>query len=190
MPTRDLRPLHPTDLPLYRAHLERHFAESGRGEPVFAPFSKELPADFDRWQLLCQLQLELPVRAPGWRRTWCLWRDDLIVGHAELTGPELAVSLHRCNMGVGLERPHRGQGRGQALTETALEWARTQPELSWVDLAVFAQSQAAYALYCRLGFREVGRREDRHRIDGQSVDEIMMVLGLESSGPSVIAQKT
>ncbi len=175
----DIRRLDLEDLPAYRAHLERHFAESGSGEPAFAPFSKSLPVDFQRWQGLCAVQLSLPLRSPNWRRTWCLWQDESVVGHVELNGPELPVSLHRAQLGVGLERPHRRRGLGANLMQTAISWAQAQDEIDWLDLTVFAHSAPAIALYSKLGFRQVSLRQDRHRIDGESVDEVMMVLGLE-----------
>ncbi len=63
--------------------------------------------------------------------------------------------------------------------QTAISWAKAQDEIDWLDLTVFAHSAPAIALYSKLGFQQVSLRQDRHRIDGQSVDEVMMVLGLE-----------
>lgn len=174
-----IRKLHVDDIAHYRAHLQRHFAESGQGEPAFAPFPGGANIDFDGWQRLAETQLALPIWVPGWRRAWCVWEDSNVVGHVELTGAELAVSLHRATLGVGLERGLRGQGRGGAAMADAIHWAKTQAELSWVDLTVFSHSHRAIALYRRLGFEELCTRTDRHRIDGQRIDEIMMTLALE-----------
>ncbi len=174
-----VRKLHIDDIAHYRAHLQRHFAESGRGEPTFAPFPSGANIDFDGWQRLVEAQLALPLWVPCWRRAWCIWEDAKVVGHVELTGADLVVSLHRATLGVGLEREYRGQGRGKSAMSEALRWAKSQAELSWVDLSVFSHSHRAIALYRKLGFEELCTRIDRHRIDGERITEIMMAVSLE-----------
>ncbi len=53
--------------------------------------------------------------------------------------------------------------------------------IEWIDLSVFSENVPAMSLYRSLGFVETGRREDRFRLSGRSVDDIAMSLRLPSS---------
>ena len=99
-----------------------------------------------------------------------------IVGHVDLKGDHLKTGLHRCELGIGIERPYRGRGLGRRLMETAIEFARAADTLSWMDLRVFSHNVAGRALYRSLGFSEVGTLVDRFRIDGQRIDDVVMTL--------------
>ena len=81
-------------------------------------------------------------------------------------------------MGIGIERAFRGQGLGRKLMETAIEFARETPSIEWVDLRVFSHNLNARALYQALGFVEVGVVRDRVRIEGESIDDVMMTLNV------------
>jgi len=157
-----------------RDHFDRHHAESGRGDPHFMPFEPTAPEgpkglDVDG--------LTRPLSERGWQR-WFIARDpaSCIIGHVNLKGDGLAVGLHRCELGIGIERPYRGQGLGRRLMHTAIDHARRAGSLAWVDLRAFAHNHAALELYRSLGFVEIGRMEDRFRIGGESVDDVIMVL--------------
>ena len=123
-------------------------------------------------------KLALGTDQPGWQRWW-LVRDPSgtgIVGHVNLLGDRLPTALHRCELGIGIERDYRGRGLGRRLMNQALDFARNSPSLHWVDLKVFAHNTRAIDLYTRLGFVEVGRVPDRFRIEGLAVDDVIMVL--------------
>ncbi len=64
------------------------------------------------------------------------------------------------------------------LLESAIEWARNQPNIDWIDLGLFSDNPGAQALYARRGFRAIGRTANRFRVDGQSLDEILMTLNV------------
>jgi RimJ/RimL family protein N-acetyltransferase len=66
------------------------------------------------------------------------------------------------------------------MMEIAIEWAANQPSLAWIALGVFAGNHAAQALYQKLGFVEHGHIPDRFRIHGQSVDDVDMLLDLDT----------
>ena len=55
------------------------------------------------------------------------------------------------------------------------------PNLHWVDLRVFANNHAARSLYRSLGFEEVGLLRDRFRIQGVSIDDVLMSRSLRES---------
>ena len=115
----------------------------------------------------------------GWQRCWvAIAADGNIVGDVELKGSSLTSELHRCELGIGIERPSRGGGLGRRLMETAIEFARGVETLAWVDLRVFAHNAPGRALYRSVGFVEVGTLADRFRIDGQSIGDVMMTLSV------------
>ena len=122
------------------------------------------------------------VDATDWGRGWGLQATPSdgspprLVGHIELQVSFPPTAHHRANMGMGLERGFRGRGQGRALLTTAIEWARAEPSLRWMDLGVFGGNERAIALYERFGFREVGRTAERFLVDGRPVEDISMTL--------------
>jgi len=94
----------------------------------------------------------------------------------DLKGDGLKTGRHRCELGIGIEREHRGKGLGRRLMETAVEFARDAGTLTWVDLRVFAHNATARALYLDMGFSEVGTLVEGFRIEGQTVDDVIMTL--------------
>ena len=170
----DIHPYKPSDLPALRAHLERHRAESGRGEAHFLPFARHDP---DGPKGIDPEAVNRSLDEPGWQRWFVAIADDgRVAGQVDLRGDGLKAGLHRCELGIGIERPHRGQGLGRRLMETAIGFAREAESLDWLDLRVFAHNTAARALYRELGFVELGTVVDRFRVDGQVIDDVMMTL--------------
>ena len=183
-----IRPLTAVDVPLFDEHFARHRGESGRGDYHFMPFA---PNDEDGPKGLDARLFELPLTTPGWQRWWVAWSPDplssdrgQIVGHVDLKGDHLKAGLHRCELGVGIERDHRGRGLGAELMEVAIEFTRTAENIDWLDLRVFGHNANARALYMKLGFMEIGRVTDCFRIEGESLDDVMMTLDV-SSGSSL-----
>ncbi len=178
-----IRPLTAVDWTRFQAHFKRHRAESGRGDPHFLPFA---PDDPEGPMGIDLEALDRPVSERGWQRCWVAMTGDdpvgaagRIVGHVELKGSGLSTGLHRCELGIGIERPYRGGGLGQRLMAAAIDYARGVETLAWIDLRVFAHNAAGRALYRALGFIEVGTVVDRFRIDAQTVDDVIMVLKIE-----------
>ncbi len=178
-----IEPLSAENVDEARAHFDRHRAESGRGDPHFMPFE---PDDPEGPRGLDAEALVRPLTERGWQR-WFIARDtsSTVVGHVNLEGDGLAVGLHRCELGIGIERPHRGHGLGRRLVSTAIEYAREVESLAWIDLRAFAHNEAALALYRSLGFVEMGRLEDRFRIGATSVDDVIMALDVAGRGADV-----
>ena len=165
----------------YLAHSDRYLPSSGEDGVFFMPYdfqAGERPGEPDL------ASLELPLTEPGWQR-WFVAIDPQagIVGDAQLKGSSLKTGLHRCTLGIGLEKAWRGQGLGEHLMQTAIDFCREAPSLDWLDLGVFSGNPRAKALYDKLGFVEVGRRVDCFRIGGTSLDDIMMTLDVSSPEP-------
>lgn len=166
------------DLPALVAHIDRHARESGNGgDPIFRPRALDAPIDEPATIERHRTAWSLPLREPYWLRTWGLVLDGAIRGHLDLHGGRLASEGHRALLGMGVERPWRGQGHGRALLAAAIAWAR-RAELAWLDLGVFAHNHRARALYAMVGFVEVGVTRDRFRVDGIAIDDVAMALAL------------
>ena len=148
----EIRELDEANVNLFDEHFARHRAESGRGEWHFMPFA---PGDASGPGALNIRRLTMPIDAPGWQRWFVAFAEDRsrIVGHVDLKGDTIATGLHRCELGIGIERSHRGRGLGRRLMERAIEFARAADTLCWLDLKVFAHNTPARALYQALGFQ-------------------------------------
>jgi RimJ/RimL family protein N-acetyltransferase len=170
-----IRPLTRQHVRLFDEHFFRHKAESGRGDYHFMPFE---PGDAEGPRGLDARLLELPLDAPGWQRWWVAWSADerSIVGHVNLKGDHLKTGLHRCELGVGIERAHRAHGLGRCLMAQAIDFCRAAPSLVWLDLRVFGHNTNARGLYTTLGFVEVGVLADRFRIGADQIDDVIMTL--------------
>jgi ribosomal protein S18 acetylase RimI-like enzyme len=175
-----IRLLAPSEIDLFLTHQRIHLAESGRdGSVVFAPYHPKAP-----WQASSRSKDRVVERwsrsldDPGWERVWGLIEEGRVVGDVTLRSRELASSLHRATLGMGVQLPFRGQGWGSRLIETALAWAREGDRLAWIDLNVFAHNERALALYRRFGFTERGRVEDCFRTGSGAITDVLIVLKL------------
>lgn len=166
------------DLESFVSHLVRHIPESGRGgAPIYNPYSRFQAPNPERFREKRSEGWQIPLDQPRWIRTWGARDGQRIVGHAELHGGVISTESHRASLGMGVHAAFRRRGLGRRLLEACVEWAREQG-LVWLDLGVFADNAPARALYESAGFAEVGRREDRFRIDGHSICDIQMSLRL------------
>lgn len=168
-----------TDLDGFARHMVAHMRESGReGSVHFAPSRALVREDvraaaFTRWSKA----LDEPV----WGRAFLLWAGDSVVGHVELRGGRIVAEMHRAMLGMGINRAFTGKGHGRRLALAAIDWAREEAGLSWIDLGVFATNARARRLYASLGFVEQGAREDAFRLDaGFTVTDVQMALDLRS----------
>lgn len=171
-----VRAMGPHDQAALSAHFARHKAESGRDGIHFMPYL----ADSDQGPRGADLAaLEQPLDEPGWQR-WFVAQapDGRIVGHLDLRGDRLRTARHRCTLGIGIEASHRGAGVGRRLMQQALDFARQQAGLAWVELWVFGNNRPAIALYQRMGFQTIGTTPDQFRFGQVCVDDIHMVLKL------------
>jgi len=174
-----IRPLTLGDLPSYEAHSKRHRSESGQGDFHFWPFETN---DANGPKGLSPDALTRSLSEIGWQRCFAAFSADesSIVGDLNLKGDGLRTGLHRCELGIGIERAYRKLGLGRRLMATAIEFAAATKSLEWIDLKVFAHNTPARSLYGELGFVEIGVVRDRFRIGGQSIDDVIMTLDLSA----------
>ena len=68
---------------------------------------------------------------------------------------------------------------GRRLLDTAIAFTRSVDTLQWIERRVFSHNAAARQLYRSLGFSEVGTLVDRFRIDGETIDDMIMTLDVK-----------
>jgi RimJ/RimL family protein N-acetyltransferase len=169
-----------SDFNRWAEHLNRQIAESGQGgRPFFSPMEA---VDFGTTERRARFEkgLATPLPHPTWMRVWAVETlDSRLVAHLDLTGSSIPSEKHRASLGIGVEENFYRRGLGRQLMREAVEFARRN-HIDWIDLSVFGDNHAAIGLYRSLGFEEVGRREDRFRIAGRSVDDVTMTLRIRS----------
>jgi RimJ/RimL family protein N-acetyltransferase len=167
------------DADAFARHMVDHMAESGRGGSPHFALSRAWVREEVRASFAARLDKDLDE--PLWGRAWFLLAEDgeRVVGHIELRGGRVHAELHRATLGMGMMRAYTGKGHGRRLCEVAIAWARDKAELAWIDLGVFAGNTPARKLYQRIGFVEIGVREDAfHNDAGVALDDVLMTLKL------------
>jgi len=165
-------------------HWTREVLDNGEDGVFFSPYEPDedaRPATPDRIEAIARA-FARPLTEPHWQRTWVLRHKahgHRVLGSLSLYGGRLLSELHRAGLGMGIEREHRGQRIGTAMVQRAVDWARAQQSLAWIDLGVFSMNARARALYKRFGFVEVSERRDAFRVRGVSITDVNMTLALK-----------
>ncbi|WP_176222123.1 GNAT family N-acetyltransferase [Tuberibacillus sp. Marseille-P3662] len=97
-----------------------------------------------------------------------------VMGLANIDNGTKQRRAHVGVLGILVKAGWRESGVGKALMNTVLEWAKHDPLIEKVALAVFANNTRAIRLYEKLGFIEEGRRVGEMKVAGAYIDEIMM----------------
>ncbi len=82
--------------------------------------------------------------------------------------------------GLAVLREYQGRGLGRRLLGAAIDEARERGAAK-LGLRVFEPNGSARALYARCGFEVVGVLRDEYRLEGHSVDDLLMELVLSSA---------
>jgi RimJ/RimL family protein N-acetyltransferase len=172
--TLPIRLLAPDDLDaLFDLLRDQH--DAAADDPVpHGPYHADEPFDEEPRRKRAVEMWARPLAEPEWRRTWGAFDGPICVGEVTLTGSGLRTGLHRADVGLGVRRTHRRRGLGRALMLAAIDWAREQPEIDWLDLGVFVGNVPAERLYRALRFHDQGVTLDRFRIDGRRFDDRSM----------------
>ncbi len=160
-------------LAAFNAHNTRHNAESGNGDVYFMPFEADDPK---LEKTLTKNDLASTIGEPGWRQWFVACQNNTIVGHASLWSGHLESEQHRCTLGIGIEKSHRGTGLGKRLLDAAIEFVSDQPGIDWLDLGVFVYNDRAIKLYRSAGFLVTGSVPDRFRVGDERIEDISMSL--------------
>lgn len=167
-----------SDARSYAEHIHSHIADSGKnGNLIYTPCEK--PQAVESIIENAEKVWLGELGGCGWSRSWGLFDGDKIVGHLDLDNRSIPACLHRVEISLGLDKCARKKGYAKKLLKEALQWARTQGFIDYLDLGVFSQNEAAIALYTKYGFLETGRTPDRFRVHGEKIDDISMTLQLK-----------
>jgi len=178
-----IRPLANSDLAAFMTYLADHLTDNGRnGVPLFMPQSRDSAWVTAEKLSLFRDGLTTPVGDAGWRRPWAAFDPaSAIIGHVDLRAHPEPCTPHRALLGMGVHRDHRRLGLGRALGEVAIDWARRETTLAWIDLDFLAGNLPAERLYLSLGFQTTATVPDMFRVDGQSVGNVIMTKRLGSA---------
>ena len=167
-----------SDMPDFFTYLTLQLAENGRGgSPLFQPVSRDDSIVSVPTRQRFMQGVATPVGEPGWRLLWLMKNDTgAIMGHVDIRPYEDEYCQHRVLLGMGVDSHYRRQGLGRILIEHCIAYCRDQAQISWLDLNVLSNNEAAKPLYLHAGLQNLGEVEDKYRIDGVSVSEISMAL--------------
>lgn len=104
------------------------------------------------------------------------WSGDQIVASVNCSCRNDRTRIsHLGHIGMSADKAYWGSGIGRAMLDALIDWAEQNPALELLELDVFADNDRALALYCKLGFIEIGRVPGRARFaDGTRKDGLMM----------------
>jgi len=98
-----------------------------------------------------------------------------IIGMIHLSNGVRERNRHVGTLGMSVLKEWRRCGIGESLIQALLEWARSNPLIEKVSLAVFSTNDPAIRLYHRMGFIEEGRQTREYKIsENKYVDCILM----------------
>lgn len=103
-----------------------------------------------------------------------------ICGQCMCRGSHKVVLRHAVVLGIDVAEAYRGQGVGSALMAEMLQWADENPQVTRVELDVFATNRPAISLYLKYGFYIEGRRRNAYLKDGTYTDSYVMGLLLKN----------
>lgn len=175
----EVRRIQGDELDAYTEHLHRHVSESGIQNIIYAPFSRNYQHPLEPMRTSHRDAYLKKLDELRWRRMFGCFENGKIKGHIDLQSYPLDSSLHRCKLGMGIDREVRNRGVGKALMEAAIDWVKNDTPLEYVDLYVFSHNLPARGLYKKFGFVEVGIMQDMFRVDGEKIDDIQMVLKIQ-----------
>ena len=154
-------------------------AESGENGIYFGPYSINDPFPTDEIRKRTIARWSKSIDLPNWRKAWGIFHDDKIVGNAQIAAGDLPTNLHRVDLGIGILKEYRNKGLGKRLLKTIIQWCREQPSIHWIDLGVFSGNKNIKDLFEKIGFREIGYKEDCWLIDGKSISETLMAINVK-----------
>ena len=119
------------------------------------------------------------LRPTADRRLFGAWVDEALVGTLHFSRSTGKKIRHRAGLGAMYVAPERrGRGIGRALLTTAIDYARTLPDLEQVILAVTVGNEAARALYLAAGFTPTFVEKRYIKVDSVYYDIEWMILHL------------
>jgi RimJ/RimL family protein N-acetyltransferase len=161
-------------------HDKRHLKEPGFNGSLSHPFLPDHEHDWELRKSEKLLSWTRPLSEERWSRSFIILDGEKILGHIDLRNL-FSGTLHRAQLGMGIELSIRGKGHGKSLLKFAIKWAKLQPSLDWIDLSYFAHNTPAQRLYKSCGFIECFTWKDRLRVGPHVIDDTIMTLDLKNN---------
>jgi RimJ/RimL family protein N-acetyltransferase len=177
-----IRPVTLEDVDAFTACAAAVIATNGKdGTPIFCGFDEVSPYSPEKKRDLYVSNLPKKTSELGWQRSWGIFDDDgIMYGDISLWTGDKNGTRHRAWLGMGLKPVVRGGGWGRKLMDIALNWAKNEPSIEYIDLCVFEGNDRAIALYEKFGFKKESYLTDRWRIQGRRMNEFLYSLNLET----------
>ncbi len=112
----------------------------------------------------------------------CFYQEKLIgLANVDRQVDSRKRQRHIGGFGISVDKKFRGEGIGFQLAKTIIEEAKKKiAGLKMIVMDVFEPNKIAQSLYKKLGFKEYGRLPEGVLYKGRYVDEVKMVLMLNS----------
>jgi RimJ/RimL family protein N-acetyltransferase len=173
-----VRPATYLDIDEVIAHDQRHMKEPGFNGSLSHPFLPDHEFDWENRTLERLKSWNKEITEERWSRSFILTDEKIVLGHVHMNNL-FSGTLHRAQLGMGMEMSVRGQGFGKKLLSEAITWAKNQESLYWIDLSYFAHNTPAKKLYESCSFKELFIYEDRLRVGEHRIDDVFMALKLK-----------
>lgn len=167
------------DVTAYAQHAAYHLTERGVDDVLVHPFPSDYRRNLPEFVAMLTSRWNKEPMSPDYETTWVALVEQKIVGHVNLRCGGIAAATHRMRLGMGIEAPFRSMGIGSALLTAAVQWAKEQESIFWIDLGVFSKNRPARTLYKNHGFIETYTIADALRVKDEIVDDVQMVLKLK-----------
>jgi RimJ/RimL family protein N-acetyltransferase len=174
----EIRPAVYDDISEVIEHDKRHMKEPGFHGSLSHPFLPDQIFDWESRKNDRLLAWTRPITEERWSKSFIILDNTTVVGHIHLSNL-FSGTLHRTQLGMGIESEYRGKGYGKKLLEMAIEWAKKEPTLYWIDLQYFSHNTPAKNLYKSVGFKELFTYVDRLRVGHHIIDDVIMTLKLK-----------
>lgn len=175
-----IRKLKRTEIEKYVVHLHAHMSESGIDNIIYTPYSRSHRHDFEKLKEGITKRFSTSISKVNWERVFVAVENNKFVGHLDLRGAHIESSLHRCRLGMGLDREYRARGLGSKLISYAIDWIKKETTVEYIDLYTFSHNKPAILLYKKAGFKLIGSAVDMFRVDGKSICDYQMTKKIKS----------
>ncbi|MGZ3775754.1 MAG: N-acetyltransferase family protein [Pseudobdellovibrionaceae bacterium] len=167
------------DIDAYSKHCIFNLSEKGIDNSFVHPYPGSYCPDISEYSANIENKWNKEPFSPNWEIAWVAIVNGKIVGHLDMRCGGIEALVHRMRLGMGIENGFRSVGIGTHLLKAALNWAKDQNKISWIDLSVFENNHAARSLYKKYGFKEIFLIEDALRIENESINDVQMTLRLK-----------
>jgi RimJ/RimL family protein N-acetyltransferase len=121
----------------------------------------------------------IAARDPAQHQIWVGVFRGRVVAELEAVRGVWPKTAHTATVAVIVAKEQRGRGVFRRALAEAVRWAGAVG-VEKLCLSVFSSNTGAIAAYRRMGFQAEGVRRGQFRVDGESVDEVLMALWIKA----------